>query len=134
MTKRTPPMLWSAPSDRFLAYLDRLAAAAVSRDRGEMDKLMRMRMSSHLPQAVLDELEYFRRARDENLRAPLKLMRFVHQMRQLASAPPADRPQLGLDLRERTVEPAMRGGGRGSRDRGRGIPSAGSAPADETGE
>lgn len=104
MTKRTPPMSWEAPSDRFLAFLDRLAGAAVARDREEMDKLMRMRMSSHLPRAVLDEIEYLRRSREENLRAPLRLMRFVHQMRQLAALPPAEKPQLGLELREREIE------------------------------
>ena len=103
MTKRMPPMSWEAPSDRFLAYLDRLAAAALSRDKGELDKLMRMRMSSHLSPAVLDEMEYFRRSKDANLRAPLKLMRFVHQMRQLASRPALERPQLGLGLKEREV-------------------------------
>ena len=104
MTKRTPPMSWEAPSDRFLAYLDRLSTAAVARDRAEMDKLMRMRMSSHLPRAVLDEIEYFRRSRDESLRAPLKLMRFVHQMRQLAAMPEVEKPQLGLELKEREFE------------------------------
>ncbi len=103
MTKRTPPMSWEAPSDRFLAYLDRLSAAALARDKGELDKLMRMRMSSHLPPGVLDEMEYFRRSREENLRAPLKLMRFVHQMQQLSSRPEMERPQLGLGLRERAV-------------------------------
>lgn len=103
MTKRTPPMSWEAPSDRFLSYLDRLASAAIARERDEMDKLMRMRMSSHLPRAVLDEMEYFRRARGENLRAPLKLMRFVHQMRQLAALPEMEKPQLKLGLREREV-------------------------------
>jgi hypothetical protein len=103
MTKRTPPMSWEAPSDRFLAYLDRLAAAALSREKGDLDKLMRMRMSSHLPPGVLDEMEYFRRSKDENLRAPLKLMRFVHQMRQLATRPELARPQLGLGLKEREV-------------------------------
>ena len=101
MTKRTPPMSWEAPSDRFLAYLDRLSAAALARDKSDMDKLMRMRMSSHLPRAVLDEIEYFRRSREENLRAPLKLMRFVHQMRQLAAMPDVEKPQLGLALKER---------------------------------
>lgn len=104
MTKRTPPMSWEAPSDRFLAYLDRLAEAAIAREQEEMDKLMRMRMSSHLPRAVLDEIEYFRRTRGESLRAPLKLMRFVHQMRQLAAMPEVERPQLGLELKEREVE------------------------------
>jgi hypothetical protein len=103
MTKRMPPMSWEAPSDRFLAYLDRLAAAALSRDKGELDKLMRMRMSSHLSPAVLDEMEFFRRSKDASLRAPLKLMRFVHQMRQLASRPEVERPQLGLGLKEREV-------------------------------
>jgi len=103
MTKRTPPMSWEAPSDRFLAYLDRLAIATLARDRALLDKLMRMRMSSHLPPGVLDEMEYFRRSRDQNLRAPLKLMRFVHQMRQLAARPAQEKPQLGLGLKEREV-------------------------------
>jgi hypothetical protein len=106
MTRRTPsePMDWERPSERFLAYLDRLSTAAVSRDQEEMDKLMRMRLSSHLPRAVLDEMEFFRRSRSANMRAPLRLMRYVHQMQQLATAPPgAERTQLGFDLRERDV-------------------------------
>jgi hypothetical protein len=104
MKRSTPSeaMDWERPSDRFLAYLERLAAACVSRDREELDKLMRMRLSSHLPRAVLDELEFFRRAREGNLRAPLKTMRFVHQMRQLASAE-SERTQLQLELREREL-------------------------------
>jgi hypothetical protein len=104
MTRRPPtePMSWERPSERFLAYLDRLSGACLARDKPELDKLMRMRLSSHLPRAVLDEMEFFRRARAENMRAPLKLMRYVHQMRQLASAPP-DKTQLGLELRERDV-------------------------------
>lgn len=104
MTRKTPsePMDWERPSERFLAYLGRLSEACVARDREEMDKLMRMRLSSHLPRAVLDEMEFFRRARPTNLRAPLKLMRYFHQMRQLATAP-ADQTQLGLELRERDV-------------------------------
>ena len=102
--KHTPtePMDWERPSDRFLAYLDRLAAACVARDRDELDKLMRMRMSSHVPRAVMDELEYFRRAKSENLRAPLKIMRYVHKMRELGRAAP-DETQLPLALRERDV-------------------------------
>jgi hypothetical protein len=107
MTRRTPSeqMNWERPSERFLAYLDRLSRAAVERDREEMDKLMRMRLSSHLPRGVLDEMEFFRRSRSANMRAPLKLMRYVHQMQQLATAEPSDaaRTQLGLDLRERDV-------------------------------
>ena len=108
MTRRVPTerMDWEKPSERFLAYLDRLAAACIARDPGEVDKLLRMRLSSHLPRAILDEMEFFRRARAENLRAPLKLMRYVHQMRQLASAPP-DTTQLPLELREREVAPPM---------------------------
>lgn len=105
MMKRSTPseaMDWERPSDRFLAYLERLAAACVSRDRGELDKLMRMRLSSHLPRAVLDELEFFRRAKEGNLRAPLKTMRYVHQMRQLASEE-TERTQLQLGLREREM-------------------------------
>jgi len=101
---QTEPMDWERPSDRFLAYLDRLAAACVARDREELDKLMRMRLSSHVPRAVIDELEYFRRAKSENLRAPLKIMRYVHKMRQLAEAAP-DATQLPLQLREREIAP-----------------------------
>lgn len=105
MTRRPPtePMNWERPSERFLAYLDRLAEASVARDKEQMDKLLRMRLSSHLPRTVLDELEFFRRARSENLRAPLKLMRHVHLMRQLATAPVVEKPQLALELREREV-------------------------------
>ena len=104
MKRSTPsePMDWERPSDRFLAYLERLAAACVSRDREELDKLMRMRLSSHLPRTVLDELEYFRRAKEGALRAPLKTMRYVHQMRQLASAE-TEPTQLRLELREREL-------------------------------
>jgi hypothetical protein len=86
----TEPMDWERPSERFLAYLDRLAAACITRDRGELEKLMRMRMSSHVPRAVVD--------------APLKLMRYVHKMRQLSAAAP-DGSQLPLQLREREVAP-----------------------------
>jgi hypothetical protein len=109
MTRPTPsePMDWERPSERFLAYLGRLSRACVERDREQLDKLMRMRLSSHLPRAVLDELEFFRRSRANNLRAPLKLMRYVHKMQQLATAP-AEKTQLPLELRERglTAPPA----------------------------
>jgi hypothetical protein len=98
----TEPMDWERPSERFLAYLDRLAAACVARDRDELDKLLRMRLSSHVPRAVLDELEFFRRSRAGNLRAPLKTMRYVHLMRQLATAE-KEKTQLALELRERDV-------------------------------
>jgi hypothetical protein len=102
--KRTPtePMDWERPSERFLAYLERLSEAAIARDREQLEKLMRMRLSSHLPRAILDEMEFFRRSRASNLRAPLKLMRYVHQMKQLASAPP-EKTQFALELREREV-------------------------------
>ena len=104
MTPRahTEPMDWERPSERFLAYLGRLSAACLAKDREELERLLRMRLSSHLPRAVLDELEYFRRATPQNLRAPLKLMRYVHKMQQLASAP-ADEEQMPLALRERDV-------------------------------
>jgi hypothetical protein len=104
MTRRqqSEAMDWERPSARFLAYLDRLSQACVARDREQLDKLLRMRLSSHLPRAVLDELEYFRRARSSNLRAPLKLMRYHHKMHQLASAL-QDTTQLPLELRERDV-------------------------------
>jgi hypothetical protein len=103
--KRTTPteaMDWERPSDRFIAYLDRLAQSCVERDREQLEKLLRMRLSSHLPRAVLDELEFFRRSKQANLRAPLKLMRYHHQMRQLVTAP-RDESQLGLELREREL-------------------------------
>ena len=106
MTTRPTPseaMDWERPSDRFLAYLERLAAACVARDHDELDKLMRMRLSSHLPRGVLDELEFFRRAKEGNLRAPLKTMRYVHQMRQLAGDEETERTQLQLGLREREM-------------------------------
>jgi hypothetical protein len=98
----TEPMDWERPSDRFLAYLDRLSQACVERDHDQLDKLLRMRLASHLPRAVLDEMEFFRRTRTSSLRAPLKLMRYHHKMRQLVTAP-RDEHQLGFELRERDV-------------------------------
>lgn len=104
MTRKptTEPMDWERPSDRFLAYLDRLSEACIARDTEQLEKLLRMRMSSHLPRAIVDEMEFFRRAKGQNLRAPLKLMRYVHQMKQLATAP-QEMSQLPLELRERDV-------------------------------
>jgi hypothetical protein len=104
MTRKptTEPMDWERPSDRFLAYLDRLSEACIARDTEQLDKLLRMRLSSHLPRAILDEMEFFRRAKGQNLRAPLKLMRYVHQMKQLATVE-QEKTQLPLELRERDV-------------------------------
>lgn len=101
-TRPSEPMDWERPSERFLAYLERLSAACIARDREQVDKLLRMRLSSHLPRPILDEAEFFRRARSTSLRAPLKLMRYLHKMQQLTTAP-AEKTQLGLDLREREV-------------------------------
>jgi hypothetical protein len=95
-------MDWERPSERFLAYLERLSTACIDRDTEQLDKLLRMRLSSHLPRAILDEMEFFRRAKESNMRAPLKLMRYVHKMHQLASAP-TETMQLPLELREREV-------------------------------
>lgn len=100
--KPSEPMDWERPSDRYLAYLQRLSDACVARDREALDKLMRMRLSSHVPRAVLDELEFFRRATASNLRAPMKLMRYVHKMQQLGTAAPEEN-QLPLELREREL-------------------------------
>ncbi len=95
-------MNWDRPSAGYLAYLERLSQASIARDGTGLDKLLRLRYSSHLPRAILDEMEFFRRARVGNLRAPLKLMRYLHKMRQLASAAP-DADQLALALRERAM-------------------------------
>lgn len=95
-------MDWERPSERFMAYLERLSSACLERNAEVIDKLLRMRLSSHLPRAILDEMEFFRRAKSANMRAPLKLMRYVHQMKQLATAP-AEKTQLPLELREREV-------------------------------
>ena len=102
MTRRTPtePMDWERPSERFMAFLDRLSTACIDRDRELLEKLMRMRLASHLPRTILDEMEFFRRAKSLNMRAPLKLMRYVHLMKQLATTP-SDKTQLPLELRER---------------------------------
>ena len=93
-------MDWERPSERFMAYLERLSTACIGRDRETLEKLLRMRLASHLPRTILDEMEFFRRAKPTNMRAPLKLMRYVHQMKQLATAP-QDTTQLPLELRER---------------------------------
>lgn len=98
----TEPMDWERPSERYMAYLERLSTATIDRDAEQIDKLLRMRLSSHLPRAILDEMEFFRRAKTANLRAPLKLMRYVHLLKQLATTP-ADTTQLPLKLREREV-------------------------------
>lgn len=90
-------MDWERPSERYLAYLARLTGACVERDRDTIDRLMRLRLASHLPRGVLDEIEFFRRARD-TMRAPLKLMRHAQQARHLALAA-RDEAQLRLDLR-----------------------------------
>lgn len=104
MKRRPPtePMDWERPSERFLAYLERLSDACIARDIEALDKLMRMRLSSHLPRAILDEMEFFRRAKASTMRAPLRLMRYVHQMKQLATADD-ETSQLPLELRERDV-------------------------------
>jgi len=104
MTRRTPtePMDWERPSERFMAYLDRLSTACIDRDKELLEKLLRMRLASHLPRTILDEMEFFRRAKPSSMRAPLKLMRYVHQMKQLATAP-SETTQLPLGLRERDV-------------------------------
>ena len=98
----TEPMDWERPSERYMAYLERLSSATIARDTEQIDKLLRMRLSSHLPRAILDEMEFFRRAQAANLRAPLKLMRYVHLMQQLVTTPP-NTTQLPLKLREREV-------------------------------
>lgn len=78
---------WDRPDERWLAFLERLAQACIARDQDALDKLLRLNVSSHLPPAVRDEVEYFRRARAATLRAPLKVMRYLHKMRQLAAGP-----------------------------------------------
>jgi hypothetical protein len=78
---------WDRPDERLLAYLERLAQACIARDHDALDKLLRLNVSSHLPRAVRDEVEYFRRARAGTLRAPIKVMRYLHKMRQLAAGP-----------------------------------------------
>lgn len=102
--KPTEAMDWERPSDRYLAYLDRVAEVCIARDAEGLDKLLRMRLSSHIPRGVLDELEFFRRSKGSNMRAPLKLMRYVHQMKQLAAPrDEGEKPQLPLALREREM-------------------------------
>jgi hypothetical protein len=119
--RTTERMDWERPSERFLAYLERLSEACLARDGATIDKLMRLRLSSHVPRAVLDELEFFRRGgkREGNLRAPMKLMRYVHQMKQLATAP-ADEEQFPLELREREITAPVEATPRRVRERGRG--------------
>lgn len=99
---------WERPSEAFLKYLERLSQACLERDRPELDKLLRLRFSSHLPRAVLDELEYFRRVKSGSLRAPLRVLRYLHQLRQLAQTPP-ERTQLTLELRPSVKRSVRRG-------------------------
>jgi len=101
---------WDRPDERWLAYLERLAQACIARDHDELDKLLRLKVSSHLPRAVLDEVEFFRRARagtSGTLRAPLKVMRYLHKMRQLAAGP-AETLQFVLPLSKGVTRSARR--------------------------
>ena len=93
-------MNWDRPTLRFLVYLERLSQACIAHDADEIDKLLRLHLSSHLPRAVLDEVEFCRRTGSATLRAPLKVMRHLHKMRQLAAAAaePTPTPQLSLAM------------------------------------
>ena len=102
-------MNWDHPTERFLVYLERLSQACIAHDADEIDKLLRLQISSHLPRAVLDEVEFFRRAGSATLRAPLKLMRHLHKMRQLASSsepPPTHQLTLAMPDATRSTRPA----------------------------
>lgn len=101
-------MNWDRPTVRFLVYLERLSQACIAHDSAELEKLLRLRLSSHLPRAVLDEVEFFRRAGGATLRAPLRLMRHLHKMRQLAASAPEPTPQLILAMPDatRSIRPA----------------------------
>lgn len=124
--KPTEAMDWERPSDRYLAYLDRVAEACITRDAEALDKLLRMRMSSHVPRGVLDELEFFRRSRGSSMRAPLKLMRYVHQMKQLATTrEEGEKPQLPLELREREVAAPIERAGKREQGMGKGATTGG---------
>lgn len=111
-------MNWDRPTLRFLVYLERLSQACIAHDSDELEKLLRLHLSSHLPRAVLDEVEFFRRAGSATLRAPLKVMRHLHKMRQLAASAaeptPASTPQLTLAMPDarRSVRPGNAAGRR----------------------
>lgn len=94
-------MSWDRPSDQFLVYLERLSQACLEHDANEIDTLLRLRLASHLPRQILDELEFFRRAKDRTHRAPLRILRHLHKMRHLAAAAPDPR-QLLFPLRDAT--------------------------------
>ena len=100
-------MNWDRPSERILSYIERLSEACLARDHAAIDTLLRLKVASHLPRKVLDEAEYFRRARTGTMRAPLHLLRFAHAMRQLAAGQP-DQDQLTLPMRAGTTGSARR--------------------------
>jgi len=106
-------MTWDRPTDQFLVYLERLSQACLEHDVAEIDKLLRLRLASHLPRQVLDELEYFRRSRGRTHRAPLRILRHLHKMRHLAASAP-DPHQLLFPLRDatRSLPPASDAGRR----------------------
>jgi hypothetical protein len=69
----------------FLAYLQEVERALMSRDAMRVTALLRKRTATHMPREVREELLFLSRASRENLRAPIQFLRFQHRMTELAS-------------------------------------------------
>jgi len=87
----------------FLAYLQEIEHALMQRDSLRVTALLRKRTATHLPREVREELLFLSRAPRENLRAPVRFLRFQHRMNQLAEGGeglPTAQTELRLEPRE----------------------------------
>jgi len=85
----------------FLAYLEDIETAVLSRQALRITALLRKRTATHLPREVREELLALSRAPRESLRAPVRFLQFQHRMTQLARAgEPLPTAQTELRLEE----------------------------------
>lgn len=87
----------------FLEYLDEIERALMQRDAMKVTALLRKRTATHLPREVREELLVLSRTPRDNLRAPVRFLRFQHRMMQLADGGeglPTAQTELHLEPRE----------------------------------
>jgi hypothetical protein len=87
---------------KFLADLDEIERAVMRRDALAITALLRKRTATHLPREVREELLLLSRASRDNLRAPVRFLRFQYRMTELAKGGerlPTAQTELPLDPR-----------------------------------
>lgn len=84
IARRRPAVRRADALTNFLRYLDGVAHAVMSRDAMAITSLLRKRTATHMPREVREELLMLSRAPRDNLRAPVRFLRFQHRMTQLA--------------------------------------------------